>query len=278
MKILITGYKGFIANAVGRYLTVKGHEVEGYDWIPNTLPAVDYYDQIIHLGAITDTTCTDVKTIMEQNVDFSTRLLGLCEASGVNLMYASSASVYGPGLDGFREDSACLPQSPYAWSKYLFDRIIQETGPSSFSCRVQGLRFFNVYGDGEEHKGNQASVFYKFRKQAEQGAIHPFEGSDKFFRDYIHVSDICMIIEKFISLDQSGVWNVGTGSAISIGEVANYMSEKLNVPRVDVPMPSELIGQYQKYTESNNKKLIESIGGLYFIDWKSWVDTWVKHS
>lgn len=276
MKILITGYKGFIANAVGRYLTLQGHEVEGYDWIENTLPAVDYYDQIIHLGAISDTTCTDVKAIMEHNVDFTTRLLGLCEAHGVNLLYASSGSVYGPGIDGFREDSNCLPQSPYAWSKYLFDRIIQETDPNNFSCRIQGLRFFNVYGEGEEHKGNQASIFHQFKWQAEQGAIHPFEGSDNFYRDFIHVSDVCRIIEKMLVLDESGIWNVGTGSATSIGEIANYMSKILNVPRVDVPMPENLIGQYQSFTESNNKKLIKSIGGFYFIEWKSWVEAWLK--
>lgn len=276
MKILITGYKGFIAQNLGRYLASRGHEVEGFDWIPNTLPAVDYYDQIIHLGAITDTTCTDVKRIMEQNVDFTTRLLGLCEAHGVNLLYASSASVYGPGLDGFKEESNCLPQSPYAWSKYLFDRIIQENDPDNFGCRVQGLRFFNVYGDGEESKGNQASIFHQFKKQAENGAIHPFTGSDKFYRDYIHVADVCRIIEKMLELDENGIWNVGTGSATSIGEVADFMSKILNVPRVDIPMPENLIGQYQAFTESNNKKLIKSIGGFYFIDWKSWVEAWLK--
>lgn len=276
MKILITGYKGFIAQVLGPYLVAQGHDVEGFEWIPNTLPAVDYYDQIIHLGAITDTTCTDVHAIMDQNVDFTTRLLGLCEANNVNLLYASSGSVYGPGLDGFKETSQCLPQSPYAWSKYLFDRIIQETGPETFGCRIQGLRLFNVYGDGEEHKEHQASVFHQFKKQAEQGAIHPFEGSDKFFRDFIHVADVCKIIDKMLSLDESGIWNVGTGSATSIGEIANYMSKILDVPRVDIPMPENLIGHYQKFTEANNEKLIDSLNGHYFIDWKSWVDAWLK--
>lgn len=275
MKILITGYKGFIAKALGPYLVSKGHEVEGFDWLPNVLPAVDYYDQIIHLGAISDTTCSDVKAVMEQNVDFTTRLLGLCEAHGVNLMYASSASVYGP-LTEFKETSPCLPKSPYAWSKYLFDRIIQETGPENFGARVQGFRFFNVYGEHEEHKGPQASIFYQFKKQAEQGAIHPFEGSDEYYRDFIYVGDICKIIEKFLTVDASGIWNLGSGSATSIGEIANYMAQKLNVPVEPVPVPAALNGQYQNFTQSDNTKLLETIGDYKFLNYKDWVDAWLS--
>jgi ADP-L-glycero-D-manno-heptose 6-epimerase len=275
MKILITGYKGFIAQNLGRYLHSRGHDVEGFDWIPNTLPAVDYYDQIIHLGAISSTTCTDVDAVMEQNLDFSTRLLGLCEAHGVNMMYASSASVYGP-LKECKENGAVLPKSPYAWSKYLFDRIVQSSDIESFGCRVQGFRYFNVYGEFEEHKGPQASIFHQFRNQASEGNIKPFVNSDKYFRDFVYVGDICRITEQFLNVDESGIWNLGSGTAESIGNIANYMSNKLNVPIKEVEMPSSLVGQYQEYTKSDNTKLIKSIGDFKFTTPYEWMDKWLQ--
>lgn len=275
MKILITGYKGFIAQNIGRHLHNLGHEVEGFDWIPNTLPAVDYYDQIIHLGAISSTTCTDVEAVMEQNLDFSTRLLGLCEANGVNLMYASSASVYGP-LKDCREDAPCLPKSPYAWSKYLFDRVVTSIDPSQFGCRIQGFRYFNVFGEHEEHKGAQASIFHQFKKQANQGSIKPFKNSENYYRDFIYVGDICRITEKFLDIDESGIWNIGSGRAESIGNVANWMSNRLNVPVEEVEMPESLNGQYQEWTQSDNTKLLDTIGDFKFTTPYEWMDKWIQ--
>jgi ADP-L-glycero-D-manno-heptose 6-epimerase len=271
MKILITGYKGFIAQNLGRYLHKQGHDVEGFDWIPNTLPAVDFYDQIIHLGAISETTCTDVEAVMDQNLDFSTRLLGLCEAHGTNLMYASSASVYGP-LKNCKETAPCLPKSPYAWSKYLFDRVVTSADISSFGCRVQGFRYFNVFGEYEDHKGAQASIFHQFRKQALGGCIKPFINSDNYYRDFIYVGDICKITEKFLDIDESGIWNVGSGHAESIGTVAKFMAERMNVPIEEVEMPTSLLGQYQEYTCSDNTKLLNTIGDFKFTTPYEWME------
>ena len=271
MKILITGYKGFIAQNLGRYLATQGHDVEGFDWLPNTLPAVDYYDQIIHLGAISETTCTDVEAVLEQNLEFSSRLLGLCETYGVNLMYASSASVYGP-LEDCSEDAPCFPKSPYAWSKYLFDRLVKSTQDQGFNCKVQGFRFFNVFGDFEDHKKSQASIFHQFKWQAKkEGKIKPFVGSENYYRDFIYVGDICQIMEKFLTIDESGIWNIGSGHAESIGNIATWMADKLNAPLEEVEMSAALVGQYQNYTKSNNTKLLNTIGDYKFTTPYEWM-------
>jgi len=155
MKILVTGYKGFIGQNLSQYLISKGHEVEGWEFMENAVPDPSAYDWVIHLGAISDTTCTDVEQIMANNFENSMRLLQACDTMGTNFQYASSASVYGPTTH-FTEDGPLLPQSPYAWSKYLFDRFVKQH-INDFNVIVQGFRYFNVYGPYEDHKGNQAS-------------------------------------------------------------------------------------------------------------------------
>ena len=118
----VTGYKGFIGRNLSNYLLTQGHDVEGWEYIDNAVPDPSSYDWVIHLGAITSTTYTDVDRIIDQNFEYSMRLLQVCDNYGVNFQYASSASVYGPTTH-FKEDGPLLPQSPYAWSKYLFDRF-----------------------------------------------------------------------------------------------------------------------------------------------------------
>ncbi len=256
MKFLITGHEGFIGRHLSAYLTHKGHDVEGFEWMPNVMPNPKPYDSVIHLGAISSTTERDIEKVMEQNYEFSMRLLQSCDEKETPLIYASSASVYG---DAFAENSKLQPQSPYSWSKYLFDRFVTQM-PKSM-VKVQGLRFFNVYGSGETHKGDQQSVFGKFEKQArETGVIKVFEGSDKILRDFIHVGDVCEIIEKFISVDSTGIWNLGTGNPRSFMDIAKIYAHKYNAEIEEIPMPDALKSQYQYYTCSDNNKLINSIG------------------
>ena len=188
--------EGFIGQNLGAYLQSKGHNVEGFEWKPNIIPDPEPYDRVIHLGAISSTTERDVEKIMEQNYEFSMRLLQLCDQKGTTFMYASSASVYG---DKFAENSKLQPQSPYAWSKYLFDRFVMQV--PEFMINVQGFRFFNVYGEGEEHKGDQASPYTKFAYQAkDNGVIKLFEDSNNYLRDFVCVDDICKLLKSLLML------------------------------------------------------------------------------
>jgi ADP-L-glycero-D-manno-heptose 6-epimerase len=211
------------------------------------LPHTEGYDWCIHLGAISSTTYTDVNQILEQNFEFSVRLAQVCENFGTNLQYASSASVYGPTTH-FTENGPLLPQSPYAWSKYLFDRFLNQY-INEFEIKIQGFRYFNVYGEGEEHKGDQASPYSKFTKQAkEDGLITLFEGSDKYLRDFVCIDDICKLHEKMFDVDQSGVFNVGTSNPTSFETVAQTIAKKHTAGIHYIPMPDNIKSQYQEYT------------------------------
>jgi ADP-L-glycero-D-manno-heptose 6-epimerase len=248
MRILITGHKGFIGQNLFKHLVNKGHTVEGYDYIPDVMPDVTKHDQVIHLGAISSTTETDVEKIMIQNFDFSCKLLYLCDMMGINFQYASSASVYGL-TKNFKEDAAMSPLSAYAWSKFLFDRMIKSVPYSEYNISVQGFRYFNVYGAHEEHKGNQASPISKFIQQAQQtGVIKLFENSEKYLRDFVCVDDVCDVHEQMLTKDVSGIFNVGTGTPTSFAEVAEIIAKKYNARIELVPMPTQLKAQYQTYT------------------------------
>lgn len=254
MRILVTGHKGFIGSNIAQYLLSKGHDVEGWEWMPGVIPSTEDYDWCIHTGAISSTTFTDVDQILEQNFEFSVRLAQVCENFGTNLQYASSASVYGP-IDHFREDGPLLPQSPYAWSKYLFDRFINQF-QDEFEITIQGFRYFNVYGPGEEHKGDQSSPYTKFTKQAkENGVVKLFEGSKDYARDFVCVEDLCQLHEKMFDVTTSGIFNAGTGRAVSFDTVGRTIAKKYQADIEYIPMPEQLKSQYQKYTCADLTKL-----------------------
>ena len=254
MRILVTGNEGFIGKNVASYLQQQGHEVEGWEWQEGIIPSTEDYDWCIHLGAIASTTFTDVDQIIEQNLEYSLRLLQACDMMGTNFQYASSASVYG-STTHFTEDGPLSPQSPYAWSKYLFDRFVNQH-IEDFSVLVQGFRYFNVYGNCEEHKGEQASPYTKFSKQAvEDGLITVFEDSDAYLRDFVCVDDICRLHEKMFDVDKSDIWNIGTGNPVSFETVATAIAKKYNATIKYVPMPDSLKAQYQKFTSADLTKL-----------------------
>jgi ADP-L-glycero-D-manno-heptose 6-epimerase len=250
MRVLLTGYKGFIGSHMLRAL--NNYDVSVYDW-GDQYPSLKNIDWVIHIGGISSTTEKNVEKIMTQNYDFSVQLYEDCKLNGVNLQYSSSASVYGLNSD-FKESSPVDPRTPYAWSKYLFERYV-EKNPSDIIS--QGFRYFNVYGSGEEHKGNQASPFFQFQQQAKtNGLIKVFENSEDFCRDFVPVETIVSTHLKFLSINQSGIWNIGSGKTKSFKEIA----ELFNVPVQEIAMPEQLKLSYQKYTCADLTKLNESMG------------------
>jgi ADP-L-glycero-D-manno-heptose 6-epimerase len=153
----------------------------------------------------------------------------------------------------FNEDASPSPQSPYAWSKYLFDRHVRSQRFDDIV--VQGFRYFNVYGPHEDHK-DQPSPHHKFTKQAEEtGIIKLFEGSENYKRDFVSVHEVIEIHKKFFNVQESGIWNVGTGKPQSFKQVADTIAEGLNARIEYIPMPDDLKAQYQKYTCADLTKL-----------------------
>jgi ADP-L-glycero-D-manno-heptose 6-epimerase len=266
MKVLVTGHHGFIGQNMVKHLTARGHEVEGYEY-DGLPPDISGVDAVIHLGAISNTTEKDINKILEQNLLFSIDLLSMCNELGVRFQYASSASVYGPGPD-FNESAPGQPRSPYAWSKYAFDQYVKA---GNWRVPVQGFRYFNVYGDHEDHKGDQASPVTKFRKQArETGTIKVFKDSGKYFRDFVHVDDVCQVHDRLLYVNQSDIWNVGTEIPRSFLQVAVAIAIKENSKIAEIDMPDELKAQYQRYTKADRTRLDE----VCAMDWTDVID-WI---
>lgn len=252
MKILVTGYKGFIGSHAIEKLQSYSIPFITHEW-NEQFPSLKDITHIMHFGAISSTTETNVEKVMHQNYDWSIYLLQLCNILNIQLQFSSSASIYGLG-QSFIETAPPDPRTPYAWSKYLFERYVNSF---NLNTTVQCFRYFNVYGDkGEEHKGDQSSPYFKFKKQAlETGVIRIFENSNEYFRDFIHVDTLLETQIKFLNIPISDTWNIGTGYPKTFLEVANEVAEKYNAVIEYIPMPSQLSNSYQTYTCANLTKL-----------------------
>jgi ADP-L-glycero-D-manno-heptose 6-epimerase len=251
MKILVTGYRGFIGSHLYKRLKELGHNVDGFEWGDKFYGVFDY-DWVLHIGAISSTTEKDVDRIMSQNFDFSVMLYEECKKFGVNFQFSSSASIYGLGTN-FSESAMPDPRTPYAWSKYLVERYIRNRQSGIIS---QIFRYFNVYGTGEEHKGNQASPFCQFKLQADRyNEITVFENSENYFRDFVPVEQIVDTQIKFLNSNESGTFNIGTGTTQSFMDVAR----SFKVPIKTKPMPDDLKLSYQPYTCADMTKTLETI-------------------
>ena len=262
-RVLITGAGGFIGGTLAAYLEHRGYEVTRFDInLGNSgMPDLMNQDIVIHLGANSSTTETDVRKILEENFEYSVDLYETCELYEIKFQYASSASVYGTSKT-FKETDFCKPLSPYAFSKYMFDCwLLNQNYP------YQGFRYFNVYGLGEDKKGNQASPVSKFIKQAQSsGEIILFEKSEKYKRDFVCVDDVCEMHYRMLDNPATGIFNIGTSDPISFRDVADIVKANSHCTIKEIPMPKELKGQYQKFTKSDNSKILEIIGEY---DWKS---------
>jgi ADP-L-glycero-D-manno-heptose 6-epimerase len=138
---------------------------------------------------------------------------------------------------------------------------------------VQGFRYFNVYGNLEDHKKDQASPVTKFRQQSKTGSIKLFKDSDKYLRDFVAVEDVCRTHLKFVHVKESGLWNVGTGNPASFEHVARLISARYNAQIEYIEMPEILKKGYQAYTCANLTKLEETIGPQQWLTVEDWLNT-----
>ncbi len=242
--IILTGHEGFIGKNFLRALKILGKEVitveKNNSWhFRQTFNEWNKVELILHQGAISHTTCTNTKALNHFNVEFSQWILEQAIKYQIPIKYASSASVYGHTLTDMN------PLNYYAISKLTVDYWIQDH-INEFSF-IQAFRYFNVYGEGEENKGDQASPISKFTKQVkEDGKIKLFEGSDKFLRDFIFVDDVVDIV---LNNDKpSGIYDLGTSNPTSFQEVGELIAKKYDGTIECIPFPEYLKYKYQKYT------------------------------
>jgi ADP-L-glycero-D-manno-heptose 6-epimerase len=195
--------------------------------------------------------------MMSNNYEYSKNLLNYSLENSIDFLYASSASVYGNGDAGFVEKrEAEYPLNVYGFSKFAFDNYVRRVLPQVKS-QVLGLRYFNVYGPQENHKGRMASVaFHLFHQLQETGKMKLFEGSGHFRRDFIHVADTVKINLHFYESKTSGIFNAGTGKARSFADIASTLQSLHGSGEIEsIPFPEDLRGKYQEFTEAGLDKL-----------------------
>lgn len=220
---------------------------------------------VFHLGACSTTTEWDGRYMLDNNYEYSKRLLRACVQRHIPFIYASSASVYGMG-PGFAEDPLNeKPLNVYAYSKFLFDHYVRQRLSTSRS-QIVGLRYFNVYGPREQHKGKMASVAYHLNTQLMgQGKVRLFAGCDGYAdgeqrRDFVYVGDTVAV--KLWLLENprvSGIFNVGSGRAQSFNDVARAVIQWHRRGEIEyIPFPEDLVGRYQSYTQADIGALREA--------------------
>lgn len=254
MKLFVTGDKGFIGQNLikGIPSTWKVATFDIKDCV-KTRPIhlsdrIKECDWVIHLGALSSTTETNAQKVMDLNLLWSIELFEECLKYNVNFQWASSASVYGIRSDykPLKETDPCKPANLYALSKYLFEQYVRYR---NVNIIYQGFRYFNVYGNYEDHKGSQASPYTQFTKQAlDTGVINVFEGSETFFRDFVPVEQVVSTHIKMMSASKSGIFNVGTGNPKSFLSVAENIAKKYGASINTIPFPDFLKNHYQEYT------------------------------
>lgn len=228
MKILVTGHNGFIGKNMIVWLAAEDWDVEGWSWKSNSFPDVNKYQWVIHLGAVTDPNDNDVDKVINRNFEFSQELFYACQEHEVNLQYASCSSIYGSGKD-FSESAPAKPKTPYAWSKYLFDRwVFQQPLNSSL---VQGFRYFKVYGK-YMHLSKKPNIMVRWKEQArKEGKIQVWDNAEFVRRDWVWVGDVCRLHIDFIkTVHGSGIWNCGSGLSHSYLDIAEEIASMENVP------------------------------------------------
>lgn len=222
---------------------------------------------VVHLGARTDTVDPDPQIFLELNINYSKQLFDLCSNYKIPLIYASSAATYGDGQYGFddaMEDISVLrPLNEYGRSKQIFDDWVlqQEVKPPSWV----GLKFFNVYGPNEYHKGRMASViFHAFHQIRKTGKMKLFRSHREDYengmqlRDFIYVKDVCDVLLRLIRNPiESGIYNLGTGQARSFLDLVFGVFDALKVERnlEFIDIPKDIRENYQYFTEANMSKL-----------------------
>jgi ADP-L-glycero-D-manno-heptose 6-epimerase len=264
----VLGHDGKWSNLAKRQLADIVPPAELLDWLKGRK-----LDAVIHLGAISETTATDGDLVVETNFRFSLKLLDWCTANSTPFIYASSAATYGDGARGFADDPSVAalkrlrPMNLYGWSKHLFDMAVATRVERGEKLPPQwaGLKFFNVFGPNEYHKGTMMSVLARRFDDVRGGRVVQLfkshrdgiaDGDQR--RDFIYVDDVVRVVTWLLATPKvCGLFNVGTGTARSFRDLMQSaygaLGSKPNIEYID--MPEAIRGSYQYFTEAKVDRL-----------------------
>lgn len=229
-------------------------------------------EAVFHLGACSRTTEKDGRYVMENNYRYSVDLLEVCQSRTIPLLYASSAGVYGNSSNFSELGGQEFPLTVYGFSKKLFDDRVRRLHMSHGIAQVTGLRFFNVYGKGEQHKDGMTSPMLRFFTQLrETGTATVFteDGIPDARRDFVHVDDVVNVLIWAWQSKTSGLFNVGTGTQLSFEDVARKVRQHLGFGEiVKRPFPQGMIAAYQRDTKACQDHLLAAgyTGGFRSAD------------
>jgi len=271
-------------NLVGKHILNYYHKDEFFDILFNNKDIWQDVDAIVHLGACSATTETDADYLMNNNLNYSIELASFAAEQGIKFVYASSAATYGDGSLGYSDKSIdnLQPLNPYGFSKHLFDQwIIDNELDSVFT----GIKFFNVFGPNEYHKGNMSSMVFKaFKQIKETGKVQLFRsnsadyGDGEQMRDFIYVKNCCDVMLKMLNNPEtSGIYNLGTGKARTWNDLIEAVFKAMNIePNIEyIDMPKELEEQYQNFTQADIEKLSASPFKIDFLEMEDSVNDYV---
>jgi ADP-L-glycero-D-manno-heptose 6-epimerase len=298
--IIVTGGAGFIGSNIVRQLNLAGetdilvvddlkdgHKTDNLADcdIADYLDHEDFLERmnsgksfgkvraVSHQGACTTTTEWDGLYMMRTNYDYSKAVLSYCVEQSIPMIYASSASVYGAGTKFSVDRKNEHPINAYAYSKWQFDQYLRRNW-NDIDTQVVGLRYFNVYGPREQHKGDMASVIFHFNRQLAAGdEVRLFKGSGGYGdgeqrRDFIHVDDVAAVNLWLLDRPECrGLYNLGTGKARMFNDVANAVITWHGRGHIKyIPFPERLEGSYQSFTEADMSGLREAGYDADFLD------------
>ncbi len=278
MKVLITGAFGFIGSNIVKLLENQGIAIIILDnfyssnfknlsdfkgeFIFGNISDRDIFerlpkvDAVIHEAAITDTTLKDDSLMLKVNFSSFKNIVEYCLSKKIKLVYASSAGVYGDGPMPANETQSPKPLNAYAFSKYLCERYILNLTKKNKNLIFVGLRYFNVYGPGEAHKGNLASMIYQLYLQMKENKRPRIFKYGEQKRDFIYIKDVAKISAKALELNKSVILNVGTGKARSFNEIIKLLNKNLNTDLEPDYFDNPYRGIYQDYTEADITNLV----------------------
>ncbi|MBU2045091.1 MAG: ADP-glyceromanno-heptose 6-epimerase [Candidatus Omnitrophica bacterium] len=281
MRVLVTGGAGFIGSNVVKILEDQGDKVIVLDNFSHSsyknlmdleaeviasditdgsiykkLPKVD---AVIHEAAITDTTLADDTKMMTVNYEGSKKVLDFCLAKNIPLVYASSAGVYGETKSLASEDQKLTPHNTYGYSKYLFDCRVSKLIAKKSSPRIVGLRYFNVYGPREYHKGSAASMTYQLYLQMNSGKRPRVFKYGEQKRDFIYVKDVARITVEALKSKTSAILNLGTGTPRSFNDIISSLNQALKTKLEPDYFDNPYGDKYQNFTQADTALLEKTL-------------------